>query len=126
MKGGGINSELCQMHGQSLDSFAFGSSEPLDKRSGSAISTKRSSSQQSASFRSKVPRLAPAMALIGLAAECLPSNLSNPGPGAYCDQSLQDSKPKLEMIKSLIMHQQEASLAKREKLLDAIRLQMDP
>ena len=66
------------------------------------------------------------MAIIGLAAECLPSNICNPGPGSYCDQSLQDSKPKLEMIKSLIMHQQEASLAKRQKLLDAIRQQMDP
>lgn len=42
----------------------------------------------SASFRSKVPRLAPAFALQGLASEVTPSSIENPGPGYYAPNNL--------------------------------------
>jgi hypothetical protein len=43
----------------------------------------------SASFSSKVPRLAPAFACQGLASEVIPSSIENPGPGSYAPTNLE-------------------------------------
>lgn len=79
----------------------------------------------SATFRSKVPRLAPAFALQGLASEMTPSSIENPGPGFYAPTNLDIAtrpKSKLEILQSLIRKQQEANFKKRMMILEAMQI----
>ena len=89
VSGGSLNQDRLALNNNLLIETLL-HQENLDRRSSSSLSQKRSSSQLSATFRSKVPRLAPAMGMIGLAPELIPSHLENPGPGHYYQINSED------------------------------------
>ena len=71
----------------------------------------------SSSFISKVSRLAPATAHLGVTSDQAPTSLGNPGPGTYnLNKGIQEKQDKAEVIKAMV----EASKRRRQHIIDSI------
>ena len=85
--------------------------------------------RSSSSFISKVSRLAPPTAQLGIASELEPSRVFNPGPGAYDANydELGHPNKRSEVIKQIVQQQKEVNEGRRQKFIeDAISISGNP
>ncbi|TNV87525.1 hypothetical protein FGO68_gene10950 [Halteria grandinella] len=76
---------------------------------------------RSSSFISKVPRLAPAMALSAFAPELIPSSIHNPGPGSYEPmQQITTDQERQQLLKKIVENQRARKEIRNQKLKEQI------